>query len=85
MSEENKTNKSQGALREEAVLSFWKENKIFEKSLEKEAPKGKYVFFEGRSYGANEWPERFSHALFSLQAKLTVTSASQPAQLHFSG
>ncbi len=47
MSEENKTNKSQGALREEAVLSFWKENKIFEKSLEKEAPKGKYVFFEG--------------------------------------
>ena len=45
MSEENK--KSAGALREEEVLKFWKENKIFEKSLEKDAPKGEYVFYEG--------------------------------------
>jgi len=42
-----RTNKSETALREEAVLEFWKENKIFEKSLEKEAPKGKYVFYDG--------------------------------------
>lgn len=33
--------------REEAVLKFWKENKIFEKSLDKYSPKGEYVFFEG--------------------------------------
>ncbi|MFA6355070.1 MAG: class I tRNA ligase family protein [Candidatus Paceibacterota bacterium] len=39
--------KSAGALREEEVLKFWKENKIFEKSLAKEAPKGKYVFYDG--------------------------------------
>lgn len=39
--------KSQNALREEEVLKFWKENKIFEKSLEKDSPKGEYVFYEG--------------------------------------
>src|SRR3989339_1237779 len=43
----NNTGKSQSALREEEVLKFWKENKIFEKSLEKDAPKGEYVFYEG--------------------------------------
>jgi isoleucyl-tRNA synthetase len=43
----NQTKKSASALREEAVLKFWRENKIFEKSLEKEAPKGKYVFYDG--------------------------------------
>ena len=45
MSEENK--KSNSALREEEVLKFWKENKIFEKSLEKPSTKGEYVFYEG--------------------------------------
>jgi len=45
MNENNK--KSQSALREEKVLKFWKENRIFEKSLEKEAPKGKYIFYDG--------------------------------------
>jgi len=39
--------KSQRAQAEEKVLEFWKENKIFEKSLEKESPKGEYVFYEG--------------------------------------
>src|SRR3989344_5821602 len=39
--------KSDAALREEAVLQFWKENKIFEKSLEKDSPKGEFVFYEG--------------------------------------
>lgn len=39
--------KSQRAQSEEKVLEFWKENKIFEKSLEKESPKGEYVFYEG--------------------------------------
>jgi len=41
------TQKSASALREEAILQFWKENDIFNKSLEKEAPKGKYVFYDG--------------------------------------
>lgn len=39
--------KSEVALREEQVLQFWKENKIFEKSLEKPAPKGEFVFYDG--------------------------------------
>lgn len=32
---------------EEEVLKFWEENKIFEKSILKEAPKGDYVFYDG--------------------------------------
>lgn len=40
-------NKSQSALREEAVLEYWKKNKIFEKSISKESPKGEYIFYEG--------------------------------------
>lgn len=45
MDKENR--KSQSALREEAVLQFWKDNQIFKKSLEKKAPKGDFVFYEG--------------------------------------
>jgi isoleucyl-tRNA synthetase len=55
MNEENKKSqsalfasaKSSSATREEEVLKFWKENNVFEKSLEKESPKGEYVFYEG--------------------------------------
>jgi isoleucyl-tRNA synthetase len=32
---------------ENEVLEFWKNNKIFEKSVSKEAPKGEYVFYDG--------------------------------------
>ncbi len=39
--------KSEVAMREEQVLAFWKENKIFEKSLEKPSPKGEFVFYDG--------------------------------------
>lgn len=39
--------KSDRALKEERILNFWKENKIFEKSLEKSAPKGEFVFYDG--------------------------------------
>ncbi len=35
------------AAKEEEVLKFWKENKIFEKSLTKSSPKGNFVFYEG--------------------------------------
>ncbi|MBU1728040.1 class I tRNA ligase family protein [Patescibacteria group bacterium] len=41
------TSKSESALREERILEFWKENNIFEKSLEKDSPKGEFVFYEG--------------------------------------
>jgi isoleucyl-tRNA synthetase len=39
--------KSEVAKREEEVLAFWKENRIFEKSLGKLAPKGEFVFYDG--------------------------------------
>ncbi len=39
--------KSDVALREEVVLAFWKEHDIFNKSLEKEAPNGDFVFYDG--------------------------------------
>lgn len=32
---------------EEEVLEYWKKNKIFEKSLEKESPKGNWTFLDG--------------------------------------
>ncbi|RJQ34210.1 isoleucine--tRNA ligase [Candidatus Parcubacteria bacterium] len=39
--------KSEVAKREEEILAFWNERKIFEKTLEKEAPNGDYVFYDG--------------------------------------
>ena len=39
--------KSEIARREEETLSFWKERDIFKKSIEKPAPKGEFVFYEG--------------------------------------
>ena len=39
--------KSDVALREEAILSFWNEHDIFNKSLKKEAPKGEFIFYDG--------------------------------------
>ena len=39
--------KSERAEREEKVLKFWEENQIFDKTLEKKAPKGDFVFYEG--------------------------------------
>jgi len=39
--------KSEAAQREEATLAFWKERDIFKKSVEKPAPHGDYVFYDG--------------------------------------
>lgn len=39
--------KSEVAKREEATLEFWTTNRIFEKSVQKDAPKGEYVFYDG--------------------------------------
>lgn len=44
---ENKNPKSDLALREERILEFWRENNTFQKSLDKESPKGNYVFYDG--------------------------------------
>lgn len=48
MAEENtQLNKSERALQEEATLAFWKEQNIFQKTTQKDAPKGDYIFYEG--------------------------------------
>jgi isoleucyl-tRNA synthetase len=39
--------KSATAAREEEILAFWNENDIFNKSVQKDAPKGDYVFYDG--------------------------------------
>lgn len=44
---ENLNKKSELALREEVVMQFWRDNDTFKKSLEKDAPKGNYVFYDG--------------------------------------
>lgn len=44
---EEKSIKGPRALEEEKVLEFWKEKKIFQKTLEKPSPEGDFVFYEG--------------------------------------
>ena len=47
MQNDREIKKSPVAKKEEAILSFWQERDIFKKSLEKEAPKGNFVFYDG--------------------------------------
>ncbi|MFH1366224.1 MAG: class I tRNA ligase family protein, partial [Patescibacteria group bacterium] len=47
MSEETKNTKSETALREEKILEFWKENKIFSKTLSATKGKKEFIFYEG--------------------------------------
>jgi len=49
---------------EEEVLDFWDQAKIFEKSVEKEAPKGDYVFYDGPPFGTGE--PHYGHILSSV-------------------
>lgn len=39
--------KSAVSKREEEILAFWNENKIFEKSVAQDAPNGEFVFYDG--------------------------------------
>src|SRR3989338_3051500 len=47
MENKDTTKKSDAALREEAILQFWKENKIFSKTLSQAKGKKEFVFYEG--------------------------------------
>ena len=49
---------------EEKILKFWQENKIFEKSVKKQAPKGDYIFYDGPPF-ANGLPH-YGHILASI-------------------
>lgn len=47
MEKNDDNNKSEVALKEEEILRFWNNNNIFKKSLEKDSPKGEFVFYDG--------------------------------------
>lgn len=47
MKENEETKKSNQAEREEKILAFWQQEGMFQKSLQKDAPKGNYVFYDG--------------------------------------
>ena len=51
---------------EEKVLNFWNTEKIFQKSLEKEAPKGEFVFYDGPPF----WRWRRCHAPFRCKQNI---------------
>lgn len=57
------TEKSDHARREEEILKFWQENRIFERSLEKPAPRGEFLFYDGPPF-ANGLPH-YGHILAS--------------------
>lgn len=40
--------------REEKILDFWNENKIFEKTLKKDSPKGDFVFYDGPPFATGQ-------------------------------
>ncbi len=44
---EDAPEKSEAAKREEEILAFWDREHIFKKTLEKPAPKGSFIFYEG--------------------------------------
>ncbi len=46
--------KSPLAEKEEQILKFWEDNKIFKKSVEKEAPEGDFVFYDGPPFATGE-------------------------------
>jgi isoleucyl-tRNA synthetase len=60
---EEKHTKSGNALREEKILQFWREQKIFQKSLEKKSPKGHYVFYDGPPFATGQM--HYGHILGS--------------------
>jgi isoleucyl-tRNA synthetase len=49
---------------EKRILEFWKKEKIFEKSLEKESPKGDYVFYDGPPFATGT--PHYGHIAASL-------------------
>ncbi len=46
--------KSPQARTEEKILKFWEDNLIFKKTLEKEAPRGDFVFYDGPPFATGE-------------------------------
>ncbi len=47
MAEDSKPKKHPLAENEEKIFEFWKKREIFRKTMEKESPKGEFIFYEG--------------------------------------
>src|SRR6056297_3440636 len=50
--------------KEKEILKFWEENNIFKKTLEKDSPKGEFVFYDGPPF-ATGLPH-YGHLVASL-------------------
>jgi isoleucyl-tRNA synthetase len=62
---DDKQNKSSDLFKkEQEILKFWEDNKIFEKSLEKDSPQGEYSFYDGPPF-ATGLPH-YGHIVASL-------------------
>ncbi|MEK7527205.1 MAG: class I tRNA ligase family protein [Patescibacteria group bacterium] len=61
--DEEKTEKSRNAEREEEILKFWRDNKIFEKSVAKLAPRGEFIFYDGPPFASGT--PHYGHLLAS--------------------
>ena len=59
-----KANTSSFSKMEEQVLDFWDQAEIFKKSVEKIAPRGNYVFYDGPPFGTGE--PHYGHLLSSI-------------------
>lgn len=65
MSDEQKTpNTNSFPVMEEAVLDFWDKADIFNKTLEKDAPKGDYVFYDGPPFATGT--PHYGHIVASI-------------------
>jgi isoleucyl-tRNA synthetase len=68
MKDKNKTKEntpvSQIAKEEEAILEFWDKAETFKRSVEKDAPNGDYVFYDGPPFGTGE--PHYGHILSSV-------------------
>jgi isoleucyl-tRNA synthetase len=62
MNEQN--NKGQFSLMEEEVMAFWRQARIFEQSVERSAPKGDYVFYDGPPFATGT--PHYGHIVASL-------------------
>src|SRR3989344_1360733 len=64
MTEQDKNASNISSPREVGIIEFWQKRKIFEKTLDKESPKGEFVFYDGPPF-ANGLPH-YGHMLASV-------------------
>lgn len=62
--QKNQDIKNQISRQEEITLSFWQRNKIFEKSVAKEAPQGNYSFYDGPPFATGT--PHYGHLVSSI-------------------